>query len=41
MKENRKLRNRVTVLEDETGHLYDKMYQLEKVVYNESVWEKK
>ena len=34
MKENRKLRNRVTVLEDETDHLYDKMYELEKVVYN-------
>ena len=32
MKENRKLRNRVTVLEDETDHLYDKMYKLEKVV---------
>ena len=34
MKENRKLRNRVTVLEDETDHIYDKMYELEKVAYN-------
>ena len=33
-KENKKLRNRVTVLEDETDHLYDKVYELEKVVHN-------